>query len=846
MRRLACLTRSTNLALRPVAAAALALAAGAALAQPSASAPTQRVEVIAPAPLPGLEIARDQVPAPVQVLRADALSQGGDADLATTLNRRLGGVYLNDVQGNPFQADVNYRGFTASPLLGTAQGLSVYLDGLRLNQPFGDVVSWDLIPKNAIAQAVLMPGANPLFGLNTLGGALALQTKDGLRHAGTVLHAGAGSHGRASLGFEHGGHQAGGEMHWYLAGQQEQTQGWRTDSASRVGQVFGKLGLRRGATDFTLSAALAETRMNGNGLQEQRLLDADHRSVYTRPDTTRNRSALVNLAATTALSDHLRLTTQLHARTVRTRALNADINEDSLDQSVYQPSAADQAALAAAGYSGYPASGATAANTPFPKWRCIAQALQNDEPAEKCNGLITRGSTHQAQWGLSAQLAGEVAGPVGTHRWVLGAAHERSRISFHQLSELGYLNADRTVTGVGAFADGLSGGDIDGEPFDTQVRLRSRSHTSSVYASDTVALNPRTHLTLAARYNRSVVHTLDELQPQGGTGSLNGDHVFARVNPALGLTWAATPAVTLYAGANQGSRAPSAIELGCADPDSPCKLPNSMAGDPPLRQVVTTNLEAGLRGRTAAGLSWNVGVFRADNKDDILFVADNAAGFGYFKNFGKTRRQGLEAGFSAGVPGWQGASVGAQLTLLDATFRSTEVLGGAGNSSNNEAVDEGLPGVDGTITVQPGHRIPLTPRRQLKLFAEAPIAAGWTASVDVVAMSGAYARGNENNAHQPDGTYYLGAGRSAGYALANAGLAWQPTAALRVGLQVNNLFDRRYATAAQLGATGFDAKGNFVARPFPANAEGDRPLVGSTFYAPGAPRSVALTVRYAI
>lgn len=826
---------------RPVAAAVLTLAAAAALAQ---TAP-QRVEVIAPAPLPGLEIARDQVPAPVQVLRAEAIASAGDADLATTLNRRLGGVYLHDVQGNPFQADVNYRGFTASPLLGTAQGLSVYLDGLRLNQPFGDVVSWDLVPKNAIAQAVLMPGANPLFGLNTLGGALALQTKDGLRHPGTVLNASGGSHGRASLGFEHGGSQAGGELHWYLTAQQEQTQGWRVESASRVGQVFGKLGLRRGATDLTLSTALAETRMNGNGLQEQRLLAADPTSVYTRPDTTHHRAALVNLAATTALSDTLRLTIQAHVRTQRTRTLNADINEDALDQAVYQPSADDQAALAAAGYSGYPANGATAANTPFPKWRCIAQALQNDEPAEKCNGLITRSSTHQAQWGLSAQLAGEAAGPVGTHRWVLGAAYERSRISFHQLAELGYLNADRTVTGVGAFGDGLTGGSVDGEPFDTQVRLRARGHTASLYASDTVALNPRTHLTLAARYNRAVVHTLDELKPQGGTGSLNGHHVFARVNPALGITWAATPALTAYAGINQGSRAPSAIELGCADPDSPCKLPNSMAGDPPLRQVVTTNLEAGLRGRAAGGLAWNVGVFRADNRDDILFVADNTAGFGYFKNFGKTRRQGLEAGLSAGVPGWQGASVGAQLTLLDATFRSTEVLGGAGNSSNDSA-QAGFKGVDGTITVTPGNRIPLTPRQQLKLWAEAPIAAGWSASLDITAMAGAYARGNENNAHQSDGTYYLGAGRSAGYVIANAGLSWQPMPALRVGLQVHNLFDRQYATAAQLGATGFDAKGNFVARPFAANANGDRPLVGSTFYAPGAPRSFVLTVRYAI
>jgi outer membrane cobalamin receptor len=102
-------------------------------------------------------------------------------------------VHVNEVQGNPFQMDVNYRGYTASPLLGTPQGLSVYFDGVRINQPFGDVVSWDLIPKAAIASMNLMPGSNPLFGLNTLGGALAIQTKEGRSHPGSSVQVTGGS-----------------------------------------------------------------------------------------------------------------------------------------------------------------------------------------------------------------------------------------------------------------------------------------------------------------------------------------------------------------------------------------------------------------------------------------------------------------------------------------------------------------------------------------------------------------------------------------------------------------------------------------------------------------------------
>src|SRR5262249_58584195 len=101
------------------------------------------------------------------------------------LERGMGGFVSSAPQGNPFQPDVSFRGFTASPLLGTPQGLSVYVDGVRVNQPFGDVVSWDLIPRSAIASLTLMPGSNPMFGLNTLGGALAITTKSGLVNQGT-------------------------------------------------------------------------------------------------------------------------------------------------------------------------------------------------------------------------------------------------------------------------------------------------------------------------------------------------------------------------------------------------------------------------------------------------------------------------------------------------------------------------------------------------------------------------------------------------------------------------------------------------------------------------------------
>ena len=800
--------------------------------------PDASVLIIGVSPLPGLGVPRDRVAGNVQASDAAAIERSNAGDLSAFMNRRLASVHINEVQNNPFQPDVNYRGYTASPLLGSAQGLSVYMDGVRLNQPFGDVVSWDLVPKSAIASITLMPGSNPLFGMNTLGGALSVQTKDGRRNPGTSVQLEAGSHQRRSAEFEHGFSTADG-LHGYVTGRRFKEDGWRDDSPSDVAQLFGKLGVKQGGSEVSLTAALARTDLNGNGLQEQRFLERDRASVYTKPDNTKNRASLLNLAFTQGLADTLSLSGNVYWRRIDTRTYNGDLNDDSLDQATYQPNAAERTALAAAGYGGFPVAGESAANTPFPKWRCIANALLQDEPALRCNGVINQTRTDQTQRGLSLQLNhdGQLLGLRAQS--LLGLAYDRAHSRFTQGSELGYLNPDRSITGVGAFGDGVNGGSVDGEPYDTRVDLSGRTTTAGAYASSLLELAKGTHLTLAGRYNRVTVSNRDAINPGGGAGSLDGDHRFSRFNPALGLTFTPAAGLNAYAGINQGSRAPSSVELGCADPANPCKLPNAFAGDPPLKQVVATTVETGLRG-TAGTWGWNLGLFRSDNRDDLLFVADNSSGFGYFKNFGKTRRQGLEAGLSAAA--LKGLTLSAGLTLLDATYRSAEVVNGSSNSSNATNLDDGLPGVAGTIAISPGDRIPLVPRRLLKLGADWDSGA-WSLGLDLNAAGGAPARGNENGRHAPDGVYYLGPGRSAGYAVANLSLGFKPTPGSKVFVQVNNLFDRRYASAAQLGPTGFDDAGHFEAQPFPAHVNGDRPLRHATFFAPGAPRSVTLGFR---
>ena len=154
------------------------------------------VEIVGTTPLPGIGLPIDKVPANVQTVKGKALEEQRSLTIADYMAQNMTGVNVNESQNNPFQPNVNFRGFTASPLLGTPQGLSVYQDGVRINEPFGDVVSWDLIPMNALANMSLMPGSNPLFGLNTLGGAISLQTKRGYTHRGGAVELSGGSWGR--------------------------------------------------------------------------------------------------------------------------------------------------------------------------------------------------------------------------------------------------------------------------------------------------------------------------------------------------------------------------------------------------------------------------------------------------------------------------------------------------------------------------------------------------------------------------------------------------------------------------------------------------------------------------
>ena len=795
-----------------------------------------RIDVVAVTPLVGGDLPLSAIPTPVQTASSDDVEKTAALDLADLLNKRLNGVFINENQENPFQPDVNYHGYTASPLLGTPEGLSVYLDGVRQNQPFGDVVAWDLIPKIAIDELALLPGSDPLYGLNTLGGAVTIQTKDGLTHPGGSLQLTGGQFGRRQGEAEYGGVLKNSGLSYYVAGNLYREDGWREWSPSEVRQAFGKVTWRYGKTTLGLNFGYADNWLTGNGLQDFRFLQKDYRSVYSVPDVTWNHSPSFTVTARHDLNSNVTSSGVVYDRYIRSDTTNGDMNSNSFDESLYNLSAADTAALTAAGYKGFPTTG-NATTEPFPYWRCLAQGLEKTEPIGKCTGVITNTWTKQNNWGAS----GLVAWHFKHNRITAGAALDHSSITFQQRVQFAYLNPDRvTVTPVPFFADGST--NSNGIPVDQRAYLHGTVNTPSVYATDTVTLG-RFNFTFSGRYNHSAVNNVDRLPPgfasvsgsDGGRASLNGSYVYQRFNPAAGLTYTPTSFASLYFSYSESSRAPSTTELGCSNPNDPCNLPNALVSDPPLKQVVTRTFEAGARSAGEGNLKWSAGWFRAQNYNDLLFVASEQTDFGYFTNFGKTRRAGAEANLSGRI---QHFTLGGNYTFLNATYQSPQVIDGRSNSANASA-QMGYPGVDDTINISPGNRIPLIPQHLLKAFANYDPSPKLDVDLDFVALSRSYARGNEDNLDKPDGVYNLGPGTSPGYGVVNLGARYKVHRYIEAFVRINNLLDHRYYTAAQLGPSPFDNSGNFIARPFAAirgGGDGNYPIRTTTFYAPGAPR----------
>ncbi len=757
-----------------------------ALEESGAPAPVlPEVSVIGTTPLPGTRIEADKIPGNVQSVFAADLTQDGTASLIRALATRLSSINIDDTLADPFQPDMLYRGFEASPVLGTPQGLAVYQNGVRINEAFGDTVNWDLIPDIAIDRVDIV-SSSPLYGLNALGGAMTVNMKNGFTFEGADGELSGGSFNQRT-----GSAQAGlnrGVFGVYAAARVLDQDGWRFFSHDSLRQYYLDISLHEDGAAIDLSYSRADNQLFGQGAAPVQSLAISPEEVFTGPQSIFNTLDFVTLNGSLDMTRALALQGVVYFRNLRQSLANGNSTGYT---SCTAPS--DAGLLCQPGGS-----------TP------LVNSAGQPLPDISNGGTQYIGENdfewiHSQSIGGSVQLTGRQ--PLFGHdnQFALGASIDTARIDFSSAAEVGPIDASLTVLPSGLFVDTPENTGYSATP----VSLRATNDYYGFYATDTWDASPALAVTASGRYNIAQVDLYDQLG-----SDLNGINRFTHFNPALGGTYKLGANVTTYAGYSINNRAPTASEIECSNPLQPCLLPSSLAGDPPiLKQVVSQTAELGLRGQlglaASARLNWDAGVFRTTLDNDIYGVS-TTLGKGYFENIGSTRRQGLETGMTYQSPRW---SLYAQYSFIDATFCSPLNLFSPFNPFHD---------ANGEIHVQPGDELPGIPRQRLKAGADYTIRGNWTVGGSFVLVTTQYYHGDESNQNAPMPGYHVLGLRS----------SYRPNRRIEIFGTVQNVFDARYATYGVFSdPTGVGAPG------IPTDAAPNDPRVDNRFQSPAAPRA---------
>jgi outer membrane receptor protein involved in Fe transport len=711
--------------------------------EPPAAPPRLSVEptygAVGLAPPPGARISLDKLPSNVQRLSARELVSQHALSVSDALNARLGSVTINDVQSNPLQPDLQYRGFTASPLIGTPQGISIYQNGVRLNEPFGDVMQWDLVPLFAIADATIVPGANPQYGMNTLGGSLVLRMKDGFSAPGYRIEGSAGSFSRYRTTLEYG--HAGDDWAAYAGASLFGEQGFRDKSSTTAQNLYADLRKRGSDYELGVGITLGSTSLNGNGPAPIELLRQSRSALFTWPDNTKNQLVMIAVDGDKKLANKLSLESTLYVR----HGVRNTSNGDATDFG------------GCAGPNGMPVM-CTEDGVPLK-----SRTGMPIDAADPYTAVYNTTQTDTNGFGGALQLSAREKLFDHDNQFLVGVSYDGSQTDFAQNAEFGRLTIDRGVEGGGPT--------IAGPGLATDLFVAT--HMLGVYAVDNWNVSDDFAIHVAGRFNFYSTALADRLGDD-----LDGHHTFARVNPSVGITERILPELTLFASYAENNRAPSAAELACADPDQPCRLPNAFISDPPLQQVVSRSVEIGLRThlgpRHRPLLRASLAAFGSRNQDDILFVAGSHVGTGYFQNAGTTQRIGVEAAASGelGPIGFY-----ASYTLLRATFESELSL--PRNAAGGDDDGEG-----GTQDVEKGARIPGLPTHALKAGITWHVFDPLAIELSMLGQSSQPFRGDEANlspfVH--------------GYVILNAQATYRLLPELSLFVRAQNLLDTKYDT----------------------------------------------------
>ena len=731
---------------------------------PSDAGSLSEVKVINTSPLPGIGIEKYKLPYEVQSVDSLTIQKSGSRTLSEFMNENLTGVNVNDIQGSPYQSDVTYRGMRASATLGASQGLSVYMDGVRMNQPFGDVVNWDMFPEAAIDTVTLVPGSNPMYGLNTLGGALAFTTKSGLTTQGNELTTSYGSYGRAKLDITHGGKSNDG-WHRFIAISAFDEDGWRNHSDGSLQNLFVKIGRTQEDTNWDVSYMFGNSKLHGNGLTPSTnygtlgsastsststgLYEADRASVYTWPDQTINKAHVLSLNMQHSFDANTELATTAYVKYGTQSRTGGDV-------------------------------------------------VWNSTVPE---GIINRNSTKQATVGIATNLTKI----IDNHQMTTGASLERSKMSYGATeADNCYLNTSTREVSTST--------DCDSEL--ATARVTGTSTAFGTYLSDTYKLTDRTFVTVAGRFNQTTVaNTLTSYSSPGTARTpVSETFTYRKFNPSLGMTQQFGSQLTLFSNWAQSNRAPTVMELGCANKSQGCVLPTGLQSDPYLEQVVSQTIEAGMRWKNDYNYNMSISAYRTINKEDIIFLRSSTSGLGYFDNFGKTQYLGIDINASKSWGAWQ---LRTTYSYLKATYESSGELPGVVDTSDDPREME----------IKPGMRIAGIPLHKLKMHLDWSATEKWKLGTSMIVSSSTVTQGNEDGYIEQN---LFGNAKVKGYAIFNLNTTYTVQKGFEVFGKIDNVFNRRYETYAMLAADNLS----------------DDAQTLSKFVAPGAPRTYMAGLRY--
>lgn len=736
--------------------------------------------------LPGMPVDPQTASGEVWLLTASALSAAGNA-IGDALSSRVAAVSVEDSVSDRFQPSLSFHGFSASPVLGAPQGLAVYQDGVRINEAFGDVVNWDLVPMFAM-RALELVGANPVYGANALGGAVVIAMKDGSTDPGIRVEAGTGSFGEHHGVFEFGARHD--DLSVYVGGEGLDERGFReySDNALRRAYLAGTWHGSRGA--LSLSMTLANNALNGPGASPVQEIAISRALTFTGPQQTEDRLVF----------------TRLHGewQWTESSSVSATIYDRHLSQTLTNGNTTSYIGCRLPDEQGLlcQPDGSTVLHT------VLGAAIPDYSDA----GSVPIGENDQASQvadtlGLAAQWSGRWHLAGGEHAVSFGVTEDNARVHFRSVAEVAALLSGLQVSPQGSLVDSPEGTGF----VNTPVKLVANDQTFSAYATDAVSLTRSVSLHASARWGHESV----ALSDQGGT-ALSGQNVYARLNPALGLGYQVTPRALAYVGLADTSRAPSASEIECSDPTRPCALPSTLAGDPPLlRQVVAHTAELGLRVSNGdvdiEGFTGQIGLFRTNLANDIYTVA-TSTGTGYYRNIGATRREGFTANLD-----YNAAFGRLYLSVAEVNARFESAFKIA--SPQNPFADE-----SGNLAVTSGDHMPGIPRWRLVAGGELKL----TSKVQV-GLSDAYSgptflHGDESNQTTPLG----------GYSRVDLHVRWAVSSRIQLSLGVANLLNKRYATS------GLYADPSGVGAPGVPQASA---AVNPRFEVPGSPFAASMVFR---